>query len=230
MHCMQSNLGALCGAKELSCARRARNRLDVPEQYCGVCLSACAHDASEAVAPKPEGRRRALRPRATPRQAAFVQGGSASCPVIASGNRAAGGGRGRRRPSPAFAETPSFGGTAKRAAERAERAGTSNPSEIVALSTLARRGGNPAETGGNPLQRLCSRNCPWFCCVTQGVQPKAQRHHRLRKLRKLPSRSSSSFCAVRCAETPARPGALTRNIISRGSDARRSKAGTGAAP
>jgi hypothetical protein len=28
----------------------------------------------------------------------------------------------------------------------------------------------PAETGGNPLQRLCSRNCPQFCCLTQGVQ------------------------------------------------------------
>src|ERR1700730_8457991 len=29
----------------------------------------------------------------------------------------------------------------------------------------------PAETGGNPLQRLCSRNCPQFCCLTQGGAP-----------------------------------------------------------
>src|ERR1700736_1413445 len=28
----------------------------------------------------------------------------------------------------------------------------------------------PAETGGNPLRRLCSRNCPQFCCLTQGVR------------------------------------------------------------
>jgi hypothetical protein len=29
-----------------------------------------------------------------------------------------------------------------------------------------------AETGGNSLQKLCSRNCPEFCCLSQGVHPK----------------------------------------------------------
>ena len=27
----------------------------------------------------------------------------------------------------------------------------------------------PAETGGNPLQKLCSRNCPHFPCLTFGL-------------------------------------------------------------
>jgi hypothetical protein len=31
----------------------------------------------------------------------------------------------------------------------------------------------PAEIGGNPLQRLCSRNCPQFCCLTFGVHYKS---------------------------------------------------------
>src|SRR5712675_281348 len=39
--------------------------------------------------------------------------------------------------------------------------------------TMARSGGNPAETGGNPLQELCSRNRPGFCCLIQGAQFKA---------------------------------------------------------
>jgi hypothetical protein len=26
-----------------------------------------------------------------------------------------------------------------------------------------------AETGGNPLEKLCSRGCPQFYCLTQGV-------------------------------------------------------------
>jgi hypothetical protein len=38
--------------------------------------------------------------------------------------------------------------------------------------TMARSGGNPAETGGNPLQELCSRNRPQFCRLTQGVHSK----------------------------------------------------------
>ncbi len=55
-------------------------------------------------------------------------------------------------------------------AERAGRAETSNPWEIAAFSTMARPGGNPAETGGNPLQGMCSGNCPGSCRLTHGVQ------------------------------------------------------------
>jgi hypothetical protein len=62
---------------------------------------------------------------------------------------------------------------AKRAAERSERAETSNPWEIGPFPTTARSGGNPAETGGNPGQRLCPANCPQFPCLTFGVHPKA---------------------------------------------------------
>jgi hypothetical protein len=31
-----------------------------------------------------------------------------------------------------------------------------------------------AETGGNSLQKRCSRNCPQFCCLTQGVHPRSR--------------------------------------------------------
>ena len=65
-----------------------------------------------------------------------------------------------------------LGETAKRPAERAGRAETSNPQEMGPFPTAARSGGNPAETGGNPLQQLCSRNRPEFYCLTQGVQSK----------------------------------------------------------
>ena len=35
-----------------------------------------------------------------------------------------------------------------------------------------RRWREAAETGGNPLRELCSRNRPQFCCLTQGVHSK----------------------------------------------------------
>src|SRR5260370_34093302 len=35
-----------------------------------------------------------------------------------------------------------------------------------------RRWREAAETGGNPLQELCSRNRPQFCCLTQRVHSK----------------------------------------------------------
>ena len=78
-------------------SQRRSRPLDRTEQCCGVCLPACAREASEAAAPKPEGRRRALRPRATARQANLAQGSSASCPVIASGKCAASGRPGRQQ-------------------------------------------------------------------------------------------------------------------------------------
>jgi hypothetical protein len=31
-----------------------------------------------------------------------------------------------------------------------------------------------AETGGNSLQKLCSRNGPQFCCFSQGVHPRSR--------------------------------------------------------
>jgi hypothetical protein len=31
-----------------------------------------------------------------------------------------------------------------------------------------------AETGGNSLQKLCSRNGPQFCCFNQGVHPRSR--------------------------------------------------------
>src|SRR5260370_8869528 len=51
----------------------------------------------------------------------------------------------------------------------------------------------PAETGGNPVQRLCSGNRSWFGCLTQGVHARRisgrTYAHRLRKLRKPSVRS-----------------------------------------
>ena len=41
-----------------------------------------------------------------------------------------------------------------------------------ALSNDGAKRRKPAETGGNPLQELCSRNRPEFYCLTQGVQSK----------------------------------------------------------
>ena len=50
-----------------------------------------------------------------------------------------------------------------------------------------------AETGGNSLQRLCSRTCPQFRCLTQGVHSTTPLAYRLRKLRKpLKSKPASS--------------------------------------
>ena len=79
-----------------------------------------------------------------------------------------------------------LGETGKRAAERAERAETpcKNPacgirqryqsSGVHAAAAGLRRSAwrKLAETGGNSLQKLCSRNCPEFCCLSQGVHPK----------------------------------------------------------
>ena len=90
--------GPVCGRKELSCARPAPSPLDVPEQSCGVCLPGCRHEAGEAAAPRPARRRQALCPRARRAPVTLAPGGSASCPVIASGKRPANGAAGRRPP------------------------------------------------------------------------------------------------------------------------------------
>ncbi len=55
----------------------------------------------------------------------------------------------------------------------------------------------PAETGGNPLQKLCSGNCPPFCCLSHGVHSKPQYRHRLRKLRKFPVPAGNDTAAAR---------------------------------
>src|SRR5882724_8246101 len=70
-------------------------------------------------------------------------------------------------------------------------ASDSSTISIISMFTAAaglRRSASrkPAQTGGNSLQKLCSRNCPHFPCLTFGVHSKAQHRHRLRKLRKLP--------------------------------------------
>ena len=59
----------------------------------------------------------------------------------------------------------------KPAAERAERAETSNPSEIAAFSTMARRGGNPAETGGNPLRDFARETVRGLAVSPTGCSP-----------------------------------------------------------
>src|SRR5260370_34865420 len=79
-----------------------------------------------------------------------------------------------------------LGETGKRAAERAERAETAcnNPARRIrqryqasrrALRPpvcAARHGGNRRKPAENSLQKLCARNCPQFCCLSQGVHPK----------------------------------------------------------
>ncbi|MEA2809125.1 MAG: hypothetical protein QOG78_3918 [Rhodospirillaceae bacterium] len=45
-----------------------------------------------------------------------------------------------------------------------------------------------AETGGNSLQKLCSRSCPYFYCLTYGVHPGAKGLPHYRKYRKFPVR------------------------------------------
>src|SRR5258708_29917311 len=75
-----------------------------------------------------------------------------------------------------------LGETGKRAAERAETL-CKNPacgirqryqsSGVHAAATGLRRSAwrKLAETGGNSLQKLCWRNGPQFCCLSQGGHP-----------------------------------------------------------
>src|ERR1700704_2798958 len=86
--------------------------------------------------------------------------------------------RGRER-APAIEPLVPFGGRAKLPAERAERAETSNPSEIEAFSTMARRGGNRRKP---PAETLLGQPAAFFC-LTLGVHSSSQYRHRLRKLR-----------------------------------------------
>jgi hypothetical protein len=77
-----------------------------------------------------------------------------------------------------------LGKTGKRAAERAQRAETAcnNPAHWIRqqYQHLDVRCGSRfaplgmAETGGNSLQKLCSRDCPQFCCLSQGLHPKSR--------------------------------------------------------
>jgi hypothetical protein len=55
----------------------------------------------------------------------------------------------------------------------------------------------PAETGGNPVQKLCSGNCPHFPVSPTGCSPKARYRHRLRKLRKFPVPAGNDTAATR---------------------------------
>ena len=89
-----------------------------------------------------------------------------------------------------------LGEMAKPAAERAERAETSNPWEIAAFSTTARGGGNRRKLAETPVE-TCSGNCPLFCCLTHGVQSMQSTTHRLRKLRKFPVPAGNDTAATR---------------------------------
>jgi hypothetical protein len=71
--------------------------------------------------------------------------------------------------------------TGKRAAERAQTACNDpgagfvndiNHLDVRCGSRFAPHG--MAETGGNSLQKLCSRNGPQFCYLTQGVHPRSR--------------------------------------------------------
>ena len=56
----------------------------------------------------------------------------------------------------------------------------------------------PAETGGNPLQELCSRNRPQFCRLTQGVHSKALIGVSLAEIAEIPCKNPSRsrpYCA-----------------------------------
>jgi hypothetical protein len=63
--------------------------------------------------------------------------------------------------------------TAKTSGGKGGNAGNRQSLGISGLFDPAAKRRKPAETGGNPLQRLCSRNCPQFCCLTFGVHYKS---------------------------------------------------------
>src|ERR1700682_5694494 len=54
-----------------------------------------------------------------------------------------------------------------------------------------RRWREAAETGGNPLQKLCSRNRPQFCRLTQGVHSKALIGVSLAEIAEIPCKNLS---------------------------------------
>src|SRR5580704_9130161 len=83
------------------------------------------------------------------------------------------------------------GGKGAKGGNCLQQSGASDSSTISIMSTSATDAGlrrpawrKPAETGGNSLQELCSRNCPRFRCLTLGASSGAKRLPHYRKYRK----------------------------------------------
>jgi hypothetical protein len=141
LHAVESR-GPLCGAQELSCALHAPSPLDVPEQSCGVCLPACAHEAGEATAPRPQGEgRHCVRAHGAPCHSRARRFGVMSSHRIGKAS-------GERRCWSA--------------------ASLIRPCGALPLDNLARRcpGRTLAQTGEHFLRKLCAKNRSQFCCLT----------------------------------------------------------------
>src|SRR6266436_6043021 len=73
------------------------------------------------------------------------------------------------------------GGKGAKGGNSLQQSDASDSSTISIISMFTAAAGlrrwpwrKPAQTGGNSLQKLCSRNCPHFPCLTFGVHSKAQ--------------------------------------------------------
>src|SRR5580704_11117777 len=69
--------------------------------------------------------------------------------------------------------SPPFGRGSKTSGGKGAKGGNLESLGNGGLSDDGAKRRKPAETGGNSVQKLCSRNCPQFCCLTQGVQSKS---------------------------------------------------------
>ena len=85
-------------------------------------------------------------------------------------------------------ECPSSG-TAKMSGGNAGNAGNLQFLGNSGLFDPAAKRRKSAEIGGNPLQRLCSRNCPQFCCLTLGVHSKPLIGGSLAEIAEIPCRN-----------------------------------------
>ena len=99
----------------------------------------------------------------------------------------------RAAPSIPICWSPPLGRDSKTTGGKGGKGGNLESLGNGGLSDDGAKRRKPAETGGNPLQELCSRNRPQFCRLTQGVHSKALIGVSLAEIAEIPCKNLSGF-------------------------------------